>query len=259
MKADPALKSGSFLWQVAKDEDYTCFPLPEITEWQGREGKQLPNYEAVTGTVRQEELLGRLSDDERAALGRILPSLACGEESAVHAFYREGNRTSQEGMAASRSLLYQIAREEEQHELLLRRLRSQCPVPNDLEAIRRRAQWFFLQIASKDPAIHFARIAGLDSGVCILMAAAAHKTPAFDKAPAILQIFGRIRSDEARHVKFSRKHAIELGTEPAQLAEGTELARKGLVDILSPLGDAFEIFGVDADRLFRRILSEVIA
>jgi len=100
---------------------------------------------------------------------------------------------------------------EQRHESLLRRLRGHCPVPDDLERIRRRAQWFFLQIASKNPAVHFARIAGLDSGVCILMSAAEYKTRVFSRAPAILRIFNLIRNEEARHVKFSRKHALELG------------------------------------------------
>ena len=261
MKSERAeTKADSFLWQLS-DGDHACFPLPiredavvsaDIRQPPGRESR----FEAEL--AKGNELLGGLSDDEAAALGRILPSLACGEESAVHAFYREGDRTSEESLAASRALLYEIAHEEERHERLLRRLRAYCPVPDDLELIRRRAQWFFLKIASKDPAIHFARIAGLDSGVCILMSAAAHKTPVFKRAPAILRIFNLIRDEEARHVKFSRKHALDLGMQPSQLAECTENARTGLVSMISPIADAFEIFGVDADRLFLRILHEVV-
>lgn len=251
----------SFLWQLKNGDDNICFPLPIREDAvSSTEVKQTPAHESrfEAELAKDEELLGGLSGMEAAALGRILPSLACGEESAVHAFYREGDRTSEKSLAASRALLYQIAKEEERHERLLRRLRGHCPPPDDLELIRRRAQWFFLQIASKDPAIHFARIAGLDSGVCILMSAAAHKTPVFGRAPAILRIFNLIRNEEARHVKFSRKHALDLGLQPAQLAECTESARAGLVKILSPIADAFEIFGVDADRLFLRILHEVV-
>jgi len=255
------VKADSFLWQLSIGDDHLCFPLPIRKDAvPSTDGGQPPSHESrlEAELPRDDELLGGLSAAEAVALGRILPSLACGEESAVHAFYREGDRTSEKSLAASRVLLYQIAKEEERHERLLRRLRGHCPVPDDLELIRRRAQWFFLQIASKDPAIHFSRIAGLDSGVCILMSAAVHKTRVFSRAPAILRIFNLIRDEEARHVKFSRKHALELGIQPTELAECTENARTGLVNILSPIADAFETFGVDPDRLFLRILHEVV-
>jgi hypothetical protein len=105
-------------------------------------------------------------------------------------------------------------------------------------------------VASRDAALHFARVAALDSAVCIVVSALVKPIV---RATALVETFDRIRSDEARHVRFSRQHAYELGTERSLLANTAVQVRSELVALLNPLGRSFEDLGVDADNLFHRI------
>ncbi len=177
--------------------------------------------------------LSELSESQVIALGRLLPSLLCGEESSFH-----------------EALANQIALEELVHERLLQDLRECCPVPNDITSTLVRTRRFFLRMASRDPAIHFARVAGLDSAVCIILSSLLKP---LSRATALIEIFDRIRSDEARHVKFSRRHSYELGADTYLLANTAARIRSELVAFLYPLGSAFEDLGLDAEHLFRRI------
>src|SRR6516165_2203739 len=76
--------------------------------------------------------VSELSDVDRAALGRLLPVLLCGEESAFHVFSREALRISDSQFSRSQALAHRIAVEELQHERLLQKLRRCCPVPDDI-------------------------------------------------------------------------------------------------------------------------------
>jgi hypothetical protein len=108
-------------------------------------------------------------------------------------------------------------------------------------------------MASRDPALHFARLAALDSGVCVILAAMAK---VLSRAPTVVEIFNRIRVDEARHVKFSRQHSCELGADASLLANTAARICSELVALVYPLGSAFEDLGLDADHLFRRVNAE---
>jgi hypothetical protein len=200
--------------------------------------------------VQLETGLFKLTDVQVAALGRLLPSQLCGEESAFQVFWREGYRLSDAQFHESQALAYRIAAEEAEHERLLQMLCGCCPVPGDLTNILRRTRRFFRKMASQDLAIHFARIAALDSSVCIILSSL---TRSCSRAPALAELFNRIRRDEARHVKFSRQHSCRLGADRS-LLEGVAIrVRAELVTLLYPLADSFEDLGVDADRLFRRL------
>jgi hypothetical protein len=200
--------------------------------------------------ARLKNSLSELSECQVTALGQLLPSLACGEESAFHVFWREGDRISNVQISRSEALAKQIAVEELEHERLLQDLRACCPVTNDLASTLARTRRFFLRMASRNPAIHFARIAALDSAVCIVLATLAKP---LSRATALIEIFNRIRSDEARHVRFSRWHSYELGADTSLLANTAARIRGELVALLYPLGSALEDLGLDADHLFRRI------
>ena len=200
--------------------------------------------------------LTQLSDTQVSALGELLPTLLCGEESAFHVFWREGHRVSGLQISRSKALANQIALEELDHEYLLQRLRSCCPVPNDVATTLLRARRFFLRMASRDPAVHFARVAALDSAVCIVLSTLVKP---LSRATALIEIFNRIRSDEARHVRFSRRHSYELGADTSLLADTAAHIRDELVALLYPLGSSFEALGVDADHLFRRVNMQKVA
>src|SRR5260370_4458698 len=200
--------------------------------------------------VRLTHGLSELSEVEIAALGRLLPILLCGEESAYQVFWREGRRISNAQVSRGRALAYRIAAEELQHERLLQDLRSFCPVPDDIASTLMRTRHLFLQMASRDPAVHFAMVAALDSGVCVILSALAKP---LSRATVVVEILNRIRSDEARHVRFSRQHSYELGARTSLLANTSVRVRIELAALLFPLVSAFEDLGVDTDHLFRRM------
>jgi hypothetical protein len=194
--------------------------------------------------------LSELAEPQIEALGRLLPALLCGEESSFHVFSREAGRLIEVALYRSLALARRIAVEELEHERLLRHLRNCCPIPDDLANIRLRAHRFFVRMECRDHALHFARVAALDSCVCVILAALAKPL-----APArvIVETFKRIRGDEARHVRFSREHSCALGADKSLLADTAACVRSELVDLLYPLASSFEDLGVDAEHLFRRV------
>ena len=206
--------------------------------------------------ARLKDSLSELSETQVTALGQLLPSLLCGEESAFQVFWREGHRASNVQISRSEALANQIALEELEHERLLQDLRSCCPVPSDVASTLLRTRRFFLRMASRDPAVHFARVAALDSAVCIVLSMLAKP---LSRATALIEIFNRIRSDEARHVRFSRRHSYELGADTSLLANTAAQIRDELVALLYPLGNSFEDLGLDADHLFRRVNMQKVA
>lgn len=239
------VNSGAYGWAERLGSDALCFPHRVPVEFRRRVLRPMPPEAA-----RLRGSLSNLSEAQVAALGRLLPSLLCGEESAFHIFWREGQRVSNAQRNRSRALAYRIAADELKHERLLQQLRSCCPVPDDITSILPRTRQFFLRIASRDPAVHFARVAGLDSGVCLILSALVRP---LSRATALTHIFDRIRSDEARHVRFSRQRSYELGADAALLTNTAAQIRSELVALLYPLGSSFEDLGADADRLFRRV------
>jgi hypothetical protein len=103
--------------------------------------------------ARLKDSLLKLSESQVTALGRQLPSLLCGEESAFHVFWREGHRLSNVQLGHSQALASQVALEELEHERLLQDLRGCCPAPDDIASSLVRTRRFFVGMASRDPAI----------------------------------------------------------------------------------------------------------
>jgi hypothetical protein len=226
-------------------EDRFCFPHPVPLELRRRAAGLT---QLRIGGLR--DSLFELAEPQIHALGRLLPALLCGEESAFHVFWRETGRLTDLQFRQSLALARRIAAEELEHERLLRELRNCCPVVDNLASFRLRARRFFLRMASRDPALHFARVAALDSCVCVILAAVAKPLAL---AGIVVDTFNRIRGDEARHVRFSREHSCELGADKLLLADTAACVRSELVALLYPLASSFEELGLDADRLFRRI------
>jgi hypothetical protein len=226
-------------------EDALCFPHPVPLELRRRAARL-----TQLRIVELRYSLSELAEPQIEALGRLLPALLCGEESSFHVFWREAGRLTDLQFRQSLALARRIAAEELEHERLLRELRNCCPVAHDFATIRLKARRFFLRMASRDPALHFARVAGLDSGVCVILAAVAKS---LGRSRVVVDTFNRIRGDEARHVRFSREHSRELGGDPSLLANTAVRVRGELVELLDPLASSFESLGLDADHLFRRL------
>jgi hypothetical protein len=143
-------------------------------------------------------------------LGQLMPSMLCGEESAFRVFWQEGQRVSNAQASRSRALAYRIAADELEHVHLLRQLRSCCPVAGYIASVMAGTRRFFLRIASRDPAVHFARVAGLDSGLCVILATILKP---LSRATAIAEIFDRIRGMKRATSGFRASAVLSL--EPA--------------------------------------------
>jgi hypothetical protein len=192
----------------------------------------------------------RLADGAEAALAELLPLLLCGEESAVLAFGASDVRHSLD--SAARNELEKIRCEEVVHGLLLQRLQAGLP-PASLDAgLRARMRRFFITLADADPGRYFARIAGLDSAVCVLLGALRGRRSALAGAPTVAATFACIHRDEAGHVRAARGIALAFAT-PARARDVATETRARLVTLLAERGAAFETLGIDADRLFLRL------
>ena len=232
---------------VSSASEALCFPhkLARAPFAEGLTPVRLKSIRLMRG-------VSELSDADRAAFGRLLPILLCGEESAFHVFSREALRISDSQFSRSQALAYRIAAEELEHERLLQELRCYCPVPDDIASSSSRSRHFFIRMASRDPAVHFATVAALDSAVCIILSALVRP---LSRSSAVVEILERIRSDEARHVRFSRHHACELGASRSLLMSKAVAVRSEVAALLYPFGSAFEDLGVDMDYLLRRVNS----
>lgn len=230
-----------------------CFAAPDRTDKPQGEAGSATVIDAHAVVHGSRDLLAGVCDASACALGALLPAILCGEESAVHAFYNEGDRVDERLFADGKATLYRIAAEEELHDRMLRALGAVTPEPDDVEQRRRRAKRFFMRIQSRDLDEHFTRIAALDSGVCIIMGALVARGGRLDGAPVVRRMLKRIHSDEARHVAFSHNYAKAMGVARVSDLESFELVRSGLVELVRPCAPAFEQLGVDADRLFARL------
>jgi demethoxyubiquinone hydroxylase (CLK1/Coq7/Cat5 family) len=192
----------------------------------------------------------RLADKSAAALAELVPLLLCGEESAALAFGGRGTRAAL-GVAAG-ATLERIRREEVVHGLLLQRLQAALP-PAPLEAaLRTRMRRFFVTLAGPQPGRYFARIAGLDSAVCVLLGALRRKGSPLMADATVAAALARIHRDEGTHVDAARRIALEYVSPVTALDDATE-TRCRLVPLLRERAAAFDALGVDPDRLFARL------
>jgi hypothetical protein len=232
--------------------DYVCFPLPEPSS-----AVAGPSFARSNAARERHNALAasmaHLPSSAAQALEQLLSCLACGEESAVHVFQREGLRIGQEALQTSQFLLHRIALEERGHQRLLMELREYLPRSGD-RAILRAMRRFYARLQSSDPALHFARIAALDGCVCRLMTVFLHRSTMMARLEGVAAVFSGIRQDEGRHVRVSRAHALALGLSPRQLQEEARWVRTSLVGLLEPVAETIEILGASPEQLFRRML-----
>jgi hypothetical protein len=102
-------------------------------------------------------------------------------------------------------------------------------------------------MASRDFAIHFARIAALDSGIGIILSTLVKPIA---RSTVQSELYNRIRRDESRHVGLSRQHSCRLGGSRSLLEIIATRVRPELVTLLYPLANSLEDLGVDSDCLF---------
>lgn len=185
-----------------------------------------------------------LGDDSAEALAELMPLLGCGEEAASLAFEGLAQRASATEATALRS----IAAEELEHEALFAGLSASLPQPQQAEQLRRAARRFHISLGVGGPRHHLARIAALDSGVCLIFGRLVHAAP-ITAAPQVRAMFDRVRRDESRHVMIARR-LVAAGEQwdPRPLGEA---ARVGLSATLGLGAAFFERLEIDPDRLLR--------
>lgn len=206
-------------------------------------------------TSLESRLLRGLSSREMEAIARLLAIMVCAEESAINVFQLESERMNAGQTATAQRKLLEIASEERVHDWLIQQTRQYFPVPDDLSQLRKRARRLFIRMASRDFGEHFARISGLDTGVCICLN---HflKAPRIHASQGISQLFRYIRQDESGHIKVGRQHALACGFDKASFGVEYTLSRQRLADLLDSISDSLETIGADPDILFNNLLKQ---
>lgn len=212
----------------------------------------------VAGMKVSDALVAGMSDNTREALGRIMPILLCGEESAVMVFTnldqaivsRSAPQAQQFASGAER-VMAKVAGEEHFHEYMLNALVEglQSDAQHDARAMRRRSKLFFMRLLSHDPTCHLARLSGLDSYVAKTLAALQCKTSALRPQAALMRLYDKIRFDEGGHVRITRDYLLAHDVKPGVLARERAFVAEAYRDLLEPYFPAFEALGVDSDRL----------
>lgn len=238
-----------------------CFPKPDRAQIADQLRRVADGVSVAddTGLLRMPEgvILEGLNDTDGDALSRVVQLLACGEQSAIHVFYKEGDRLGQGGspLLQSQSIMYRIAKEETLHDEVLSRLAHLLPYDERHQALRRYARRFYVKLAHPDPKYHFFRISELDSVVCMIMHSLLTGTGKVRNKAGLAAIVQRIRNDEATHVRITRDRVAELGMTVSERLTEADPVRAEIVAMLGTAADAFEILGIDADALFRRIMA----
>lgn len=190
-----------------------------------------------------------LGEKAAAALRALLPTLICGEESALLVFGRLADAADS---TKCRDALARIAKDEAEHEALLRSLWLALGgnVPRVSSAPG--ARHFFRAAGDRDLARHFMRIAALDSALCTLLSHVRRDGRVLAGSATVDAAFARIHRDEATHVAVSLAYARRACGRSERMATAAEMRARFCL-LLSGHEDALEALGADPDRLFRRL------
>ncbi len=210
----------------------------------------MPSHAPFCFVRRRTRLLPRgpaagLADPAASALATLLPLLGCGEEAASLGF--AAMAAHRRLPAAAAAALAAIAADEERHDDLIKDLQAVLPAPEDQGDLLAAARAMHVSLGRTLVTGRLARVAGLDSAVCLILARTlrGRRLPEASHAAAVLR---HIHADEARHVAISGRLAAQL-SDRRRLADEAAHARGLLAAIVPRVGAAFEALGVDADRL----------
>jgi hypothetical protein len=154
--------------------------------------------------------------------------------------------------AVDRGRLSEIGSDEAQHEIWLNQLRAGLPAPRTDSTGSREIRFFYLKLSDARIGLHLARIAALDSAVCVILGLLRQRHGALASDARLCDLFARIHRDEARHAQigahFARQRESALDVYHTAHATRTQLIR-----LLLPRADALESLAVCPDRLIRRL------
>lgn len=169
-------------------------------------------------------------------LAEIVPYLACGEASAVHAF---SGRLLLGVPADAQATLSAIAQDEMAHARLMDALQKSLP-PAQQPPQAARLAMFFRRLESHDPAEHLARVAALDRAVCQVLHPLLRPGCVLSQSPTLYGALCALRQDEARHVRMARDVARNLGLSASRQQLLDRSIRERLQHLLEPVRPALE-------------------
>lgn len=186
------------------------------------------------------------------ALANFMPLLLCGEVSAECVFTQAAQRLPVDIAPRLKQALLQIADDEKRHGELLLAVRSMLPSPAERQMARRAAH-FLRRLATDDLGLQMARLAALDAGFCLVLAALCRPGTQIAALPALRSVFDAIRCDEGRHVRVSRDCADALGISAVQEATARRQVLNQFAALLAGLSTELSILGLDSARLLNRL------
>lgn len=210
----------------------------------------LPWCFATRARPAMEPVETRLPTVAAEALAALIPVLGCGEEAAGLAF--EGLSREARDDAAASAALNRIGQEEQAHEALLRALAVGLPEPAEAPRLMRAAQRFHLDLGRDSATARLARIAALDSAVCLILARLLRPGAPLSSDPVTHRLLRSIARDEARHVRTTRTLAMARA-DRGTLNDWAAPVRPRLAALLNEAGEALELLGLDPDWLTRAI------
>ncbi len=175
-----------------------------------------------------------LNTSQQQDLADVLPYLACGEASAVHAFT---GRLCQKLPEGTQATLRAIAQDEMAHARLIEALQASLPSPQQAPHPARVAM-FFRKLESSQPAEHLAHIAALDRAVCQLLHPLLATSCAISRSPNLHRALCALRQDEARHVNLARSLARQMGMSQSRQSALNRDIRQRLQWLLQPVSSA---------------------
>jgi hypothetical protein len=182
----------------------------------------------------------------------LLALLRAGEQSAAAALNRIAERLSAGELELAAPRLARLIADEQRHDASLARHAAGLPIAPVGDAATRR---FFRRLESREPVIHLARVAALDSCVCQVLSRVL--MPAGEGlGPSLSGLLSRIRSDEAEHVRAARYLSMSFGLKETQLRSIDLEVRDAFALLLGARAVSFEALGVDSVELISRIRRE---
>jgi hypothetical protein len=183
----------------------------------------------------------------------LLALLRAGEQSAAGAFDRIARRLSAGELQLAAPRLTALIADEQRHDLALAAHCDLLPHVIVGDAMTRR---FFRGLESREPSVHLARIAALDSCVCQVLTRVLARGRPRQWGESLMDLLSRIRFDEARHVHTTRDLVRMCGADTGLLLTVNAEVRHGFAALLDARAPAFEALGVDCSSLVAHIRRE---
>jgi hypothetical protein len=192
----------------------------------------------------------RLRSESAEALAEVLPLFLCGEESATLTF---GDLAAMDSLSAvDRRRLSEIRNDEARHEIWLNQLRAGLPAPRTDSTGSREIRLFYLKLRDARLGMHLARIAALDSAVCVILGLLRQRHGALASDARLCDLFARIHRDEARHAQIGAQFARQRES-AIDVYDTAHATRTQLIRLLLARAGALESLAICPDRLIRRL------